>query len=248
VSYRNVVFLAVSVLMAALFARLGVWQLHRLGERRARNALVTARLATPPVALAALPRDTAMAHFRRAHLAGTLDFDHEVVLVNRIRDGAPGVHLVTPLRPDTGTWGGGGGDTAVLVDRGWVYAPDGASVDRARWREPSRFDGTGYVQEFTAGRGSPAAVPSHPERLRWLDPDAVSHNAGYPIARYYVVVDVNASKAAPGVPVRVPVPTLDDGPHLSYAIQWFSFAVIALVGALFAVFGRSRRATLPSVS
>lgn len=242
-SYRNGLFLAVSMLMAALFARLGVWQLHRLGERRARNALVMARLATPPVALAALPRDSARAHFRRVHLAGALDFDHEVVLVNRIRDGSPGVHLVTPLRPDAPTWG----DTAVLVDRGWVYAPDGASVDRARWREPPRFDGTGYVQEFAAGRGSPAAVPTHPERLRWLDPDVVSRSAGYPIARYYVVVDVAAPQATPGIPVRVPVPTLDDGPHLSYAIQWFSFAVIAVVGALFAVFGRSRRTTLPSV-
>lgn len=242
-SYRNVVFLAVSMLMAALFARLGMWQLHRLGERRTRNALVMARLATPPVALAALPRDSALAHFRRVHLVGTLDFDHEVVLVNRIRDGSPGVHLVTPLRPDALT----GGDTAVLVDRGWVYAPDGASVDRARWREPSRFEGTGYVQEFAAGRGSPAAVSTHPERLRWLDPDVVSRGAGYPIARYYVVMDVDAPQAAPGIPVRVPAPTLDDGPHLSYAIQWFSFAVIAVAGAFFAVFGRSRRPTLPSV-
>jgi surfeit locus 1 family protein len=242
-SSRNVVFLAVSVLMAALFARLGVWQLHRLGERRARNALVMARLATLPVPLAALPRDSAMAHFRRVHLGGTFDFDQEVVVVNRIRDGSPGVHLVTPLRPDPPTWG----DTAVLVDRGWVYAPDGASIDHARWREPSRFDGTGYVQEFAAGRGSPAGVSTHPERLRWLDPDVVSHRAGYPIGRYYVVADGDGSRAIPGIPVRVPVPTPDDGPHLSYAIQWFSFAVIALVGAVFAVFGRSRPTSLPSV-
>lgn len=241
-SYRNVVFLTVSVLMAALFARLGVWQLHRLGERRARNALVMARLATRPVPLAALPRDSAMAHYRRVHLVGTLDFDHEVVVVNRIRDGSPGVHLVTPLRPDAPTWG----DTAVLVNRGWVYAPDGASVDHARWREPSRFDGMGYVQEFAAGRGSPAAVSTHPERLRWLDPDVVSRRAGYPIGRYYVVADVDAPNATPETPARVPVPTPDDGPHLSYAIQWFSFAVIALVGAFFAVFGRSRSTSLPS--
>jgi cytochrome oxidase assembly protein ShyY1 len=28
----------------------------------------------------------------------------------------------------------------------------------------------------------------------------------------------------------VPLPPLDDGPHLSYAIQWFIFSTIALVG------------------
>jgi surfeit locus 1 family protein len=37
--------------------------------------------------------------------------------------------------------------------------------------------------------------------------------------------------AAPrGLPRRWPGPALDDGPHLSYAIQWFSFAVIIVVG------------------
>jgi surfeit locus 1 family protein len=29
---------------------------------------------------------------------------------------------------------------------------------------------------------------------------------------------------------RLPPPALDEGPHLSYAIQWFSFAAIALIG------------------
>ena len=30
---------------------------------------------------------------------------------------------------------------------------------------------------------------------------------------------------------RLSPPVLDDGPHLSYAIQWFSFATIILVGS-----------------
>jgi cytochrome oxidase assembly protein ShyY1 len=33
---------------------------------------------------------------------------------------------------------------------------------------------------------------------------------------------------------------LDDGPHLSYAIQWFAFATIAVVGAGIVV-ARTRR-------
>ena len=244
-SRRDVVFLGTSVLLAALFARLGVWQLHRLRERRAQNAIVTARLTMPPVFLGALPRDSAAAHFRRVRVVGTLDFAHEVVLINRIRDGAPGVQLVTPLSPDSGDTGARG-DTAVLVDRGWVYAPDGASVDETRWREPPRFEGTGYIEGFAGGRGSAAVTPAHPERLRWLDPRIVARRAGYPIAPYYVVVDAAVSARGPLAPARVPMPTLDDGPHLSYAIQWFSFAVIAVSGALFAVFGRSRHDTLPS--
>ena len=34
------------------------------------------------------------------------------------------------------------------------------------------------------------------------------------------------------LPIPVPLPTLSEGPHLSYAIQWFSFAVVAFVGAV----------------
>lgn len=231
---RNLVFLGAALLMAALFARLGVWQLHRLAERRARNTLVSARLRAAPVRLAVLPRDTALARYRRVHVTGTLDFAHEVVYVGRIRDGSPGVQLVTPLRPDSAPLG----DTLVLVDRGWVYSPDGASVDLARWHEPDHIDATGYVQDFSAVRAYPAQVPGRPGRMRWLDPGVVSRAAGAPVAAYFVVLDPEPAAASPSVPVRLPTPTLDEGPHLSYAIQWFSFAVIAVVGALAAVLAR----------
>jgi hypothetical protein len=35
---------------------------------------------------------------------------------------------------------------------------------------------------------------------------------------------------ASGLPKIVPLPELSEGPHLSYAIQWFSFACVALIG------------------
>jgi cytochrome oxidase assembly protein ShyY1 len=47
------------------------------------------------------------------------------------------------------------------------------------------------------------------------------------VTRYLVSQD----SAADTTPARLAPPALDDGPHLSYAIQWFSFAVIAIVGA-----------------
>jgi cytochrome oxidase assembly protein ShyY1 len=31
--------------------------------------------------------------------------------------------------------------------------------------------------------------------------------------------------------VPVPLPDLSEGPHLSYAIQWFCFAAVAVAGA-----------------
>jgi cytochrome oxidase assembly protein ShyY1 len=32
--------------------------------------------------------------------------------------------------------------------------------------------------------------------------------------------------------VRLTIPALDEGPHQSYAIQWFSFALVAVVGGV----------------
>ncbi len=230
-------FVAISLLMAALFVRLGVWQLHRLHERREHNALVASRLAAQPVALSTLPRDSAQAHYLRVRLSGRYDFSHQIVYVDRIRDGAPGVHLVTPLHPDSGM----GADTAVLVDRGWVYSSDGASIDQVQWNEPEHVAADGYVQEFSTGRGPAVSTPDHPERFRWLDPTAAAHRAGYPLFASYVILESGASQGAARPPVRVPAPALDDGPHLSYAIQWFCFAAIALVGPLLAVYVLPRR-------
>jgi surfeit locus 1 family protein len=50
----------------------------------------------------------------------------------------------------------------------------------------------------------------------------------YPIANYYVVLTDSAQSSR--VPPRVEAAPLDEGPHLLYAIQWFSFAVISIVG------------------
>ncbi|HWZ61243.1 MAG TPA: SURF1 family protein [Gemmatimonadaceae bacterium] len=223
---RNIVFLMCAAVMATLFTRLGFWQLSRLAERRARNALVIQRLAQPPVALAALPRDTAVAHLRRVVLDGRYDYAHEMAWTNLSHDGSPGVHLLTPLRR-------AGTDTAVLVDRGWVYAPDGMTVDRARWREADTVSGIGRVQEIGRPFAEPATRVGHPDEIRWLSPDSVGRWAGYPVAPFYVALDGDTSIAKP---VRTPAPALDEGPHLDYAIQWFSFAAIAIFGTIVAVF------------
>ena len=44
------------------------------------------------------------------------------------------------------------------------------------------------------------------------------------------VIQLEGRDPEGGLPRRWPPPVFDNGPHLSYAIQWFSFALIALVG------------------
>jgi len=213
-------FVAAAVIAAAIFVRLGVWQLHRLSERRALNAIVRARLDSAEVDVSALPHDTSLARFRRVRVTGTPDYEHELIYAARSYNGSPGVNLLTPVRMP-------GRDTAVIVDRGWVYAPDGATVDLAKWHEhDSTF--TGYVEEFPSSGGT--AYADRPRIIGRLGYQAVARALPYPVAPVFVVM-LGDSVIAPDRVARLTVPPLDEGPHMSYAIQWFSFAVVALVGA-----------------
>jgi surfeit locus 1 family protein len=226
---RNVLAAAFAIATALVFSRLGVWQLQRLHERRARNEALATRLHTPALPLSQLPADSAGAHWRRALVIGSYDFDHQIVLSGRSHDGSPGVQILTPLHPASG-------GAAVLVNRGWVYSPDAASVDLTKWDEPPHASVVGYVEDFVQdGRGE-ARLPSHPNAWRRLDASKIGAAFPFPIAPYYVVaLDSMATYRTEhgltsNTPVRLELPVMDDGPHMNYAIQWFTFAVVALVG------------------
>lgn len=96
---------------------------------------------------------------------------------------------------------------AVLVDRGWVPSADAFHVDHAAYREPDSAIVEGIAFVPPRGRGD-------------VDP------AGF----LPFVLQLVTPEPGRGLPRRWPAPAFDNGPHLSYAIQWFSFAVIALVG------------------
>ena len=231
---RAIAFLVLALAGATTFARLGFWQLARLRERQAANAAVAGRLDLAPVAWTDLPADTASARFRRVRVTGAWDYDHELVLTARTRSGAPGVNLITPLQPD-------GGGTALLVNRGWVYAADGMTVDRPTWREEGPATVEGYVDTFPRGSG-PAFLASGERVLRRLARDSVAARLPYPIAPVVVVQQLSRNAGDTiAHPFRVTPPRLDEGSHRSYALQWFAFAGITIVGAG-VVLQRERRA------
>ena len=225
-SRRTLIFCALAIGAATLFVRLGLWQLSRLHERRARNALIAAQRLDAPVEFGALPRDTGAAHYRAAHVEGRYDYDHEVVLASRTYQGSPGVELFTPVRT-------AGSDTAVLVDRGWVYSPDGASVNLARWREGDSARVDGYVETYAPDDGVTASAFG-PRVVRRTSRSEIAAKVPYPVAPYFLIATTDS--AGRDHPARRMLPVLDEGPHRGYAIQWFSFALIAIGGAAAVVF------------
>lgn len=217
--------------------QLGFWQLERLRERREANAQVMARLAEAPVPVERLPRNSTV-RFRRATTSGTYDFSNEFVQTTRARNGAPGVHIITPLRRP-------GTDTALLVNRGWAYTPDGMRVDLNVFREDSNTIVDGFVDEFSTAAG-PVSTPSVERAVRRLDRDSIAARLPYPIANAILVQQKDSGEFVAvdrGTPVRIDPPRLDEGPHRSYAIQWFGFALVGIAGsAVVLLRDRKRRA------
>jgi surfeit locus 1 family protein len=214
-------FILFAVAISLGCIRLGFWQLSRLGERRARNVAIAERLAAPPTSLEEALRDTARARYRRVQLRGRFDYQHERFLTGRGRDGAPGVHLLTPLlRP--------GSETPVLIVRGWVYSPDGMHIDLGRWHEGDSVALEGFVDDVTSGRG-PVTPRGLDRGVRRLDFDTLRASMPYSLMPKLVVQTSDSAERADR-PARLHGPALDEGPHKGYAIQWFAFAAIGLIG------------------
>lgn len=213
--------IVVTMVLALACLRLGFWQLDRLDKRRTWNAHLEQRLLAAPISIRALPADSAAGHYRRVSAHGRLDFDRQVALATRSFQGSPGVHLLTPLRLADGA--------TVMVNRGWVYAPDAMTIDAGKWREREgdTVTVTGYAETWSGRETVPVA-----DRLRVvraLDSSAVARLVGAPVLTYYIAQTSDSARGA-ARPVRLSEPVLSDGSHRSYAIQWFSFALVAVVG------------------
>ena len=198
---RSWIPLLAAVVIAAICVRLGLWQLDRLEQRKARNAAIEGAFREPPIPAERALNDS-MSRFRRIIASGRWDYSRETTVSGRTHNGSPGVHIVTPLMVE---------DTIdILVNRGWVYSPDARTADLSRWHEGDRGELVGYVDEL-------------PSSIR---------GSGRPPLYVVALADSGPPSAeAAGRPVRLPVPAFGDrGPHLNYAVQWFSFAAIALIG------------------
>ncbi len=234
---RHTWFIVIAAAAALGMVRLGVWQLSRLGERRLFNAQLRSRLDSATVRPDQLPRDTARVRYRRVRLDGVYDTEREMALISRTRNGSPGVYLVTPLRPQ-------GQDTAILVVRGWVYSANAKDVvNQARWQQSAVANIDGFADTYAIGNPGTVLEEGKGRAIRRLDLDSLAKALPYPIRPWYVMLLRDPAAAIDSaVPVAFVRPSVDDeANHKSYAVQWFSFALITVLGTI--AYVRSDRAS-----
>ena len=215
-SARRVLFVVTVLAVAATAIGLGRWQLRRLAARRASNAILHAARERLPLALdGATPIDSG----RRLVAQGSFDARDQILLRGRVQDDSPGLQVVTPfvLADRTVLW----------VLRGFVGSPDAVTPpDPIATPEPGVVTITGLALAIPI-TGDSGAPLRHHGVTTWKRLDRATVERRRPGSLpVYLLLAGNAS--GPGRLATSPPPELDDGPHLSYAIQWFGIALAVL--------------------
>ena len=212
-----------TVVGIALFVRLGFWQLHRADEKHAliaayeAGARSTADLTTTNVG--SLPR------YQHVRARGHYDPAHQILLDNMPSEhGQAGFRVVTPFELEQGGW--------VLVDRGWIAMGvtrtdlPNIAVGSASRTVTGRLDGLPRAGIELAGAAADANA--HWPRIMSFPPHgAVERALGHPLHTGLILLDADQPEGYE----RAWHAHFNVGAdrHIAYAVQWFAFAVTALV-------------------
>ena len=209
--------------MVVLMVNLGFWQLRRLDDRRADNAEIAAAMSQAPFDIAAhLDRRGLPPEYTAVAATGTYVADAEVRIGNRSSGGQPGFWLATPLELEDGR--------AVAVVRGWVPRRSLSGQDD---RSPAPPQGEVIVAGLafdSVGGGRVAEVaPGETPEISRMDLARFAEVSGVDVEDVWIRLRAQSPSQPDGLPVPVPDPDLGEGPHLSYAFQWFFFSAGAVV-------------------
>ncbi|MDA8108825.1 MAG: SURF1 family protein [Betaproteobacteria bacterium] len=213
----------------AAFIALGNWQNHRAEEKRALQAQFEAALRAPAVELPPVPAAPADYVQRRVAARGEFLPKYTVLLEDKIYHGRVGYQVVTPLCQS-------GANICVLVNRGWVAAPERRD-ELPDVRTPS---GAQRVEGLALARFPRALDPSgrRPTGRRWINVRVKDFEAWSGLALQPIVME-QLSPADDGLIRDWPRPDLHIEMNESYALQWYSFAALAVV--LFVALSMRRR-------
>lgn len=227
-------WLAASLLVIAalgVLVRLGIWQIDRLHQRREFNARVLAQIEAPALQLTgeAFEEDLAGMEYRSVVVEGVYEPAYQVALINQAYQNQYGAHLLTPLRIR-------GSDQTIVIDRGWIPAEEALSGAWEQFDEPGLVKVSGVIRlpqsKPDYGRlADPTPIPGQAPLKVWnlANLSQMARQMPGPLLDVYIQQSPDPSWLQ--LPYRTePDLDLTEGSHMSYALQWFTFAAILAVG------------------
>lgn len=222
-------YLALATVFAIVCCFLGVWQLNRRAEAWQEIDRIDRNYSSDAVpvgeVLDNLEAFDDSQKWTPVIATGVYLRDEEILVRNRPFNGRPGFEVLTPLLMENGN--------VFIVDRGWVPPGDAQDVPD-------------YIPEAPSGTVSvearlKAAEPSIPGRsapegqVATVELSLVAEMLDRPTHTGAYGLLVSEEPSLGERPAAAIKPARDEGPHLSYALQWFVFAIFGFLGFAYAV-------------
>lgn len=217
-------YFVVAVIVAVACAALGNWQMNR------RNAVVAniTKIQMNYSGTIVDYRDVAQnfdsldlsKEWTQVRMKGSYRTEDQRIVRNRPLNGGPGYEVLVPFTLENG-------DT-VIIDRGWL--PIGYEVPGYPDSVPQPVEGEITVvarlkpPEPRLDRDAPEG------QLASIELNDYAASLPYPIKTGAYGQLAGETPAAASNPVPFPPPSVDEGSHLSYSLQWLAFGVLAFVG------------------
>jgi surfeit locus 1 family protein len=216
------IFTVLTIVLCVAFFKLGRWQWNK-GELRQAEYDRFAAGAERVIPLGSRGVDQ-VPRFQKISLVGHLDPDHQFLLDNRSYQGRAGFEVLTPLQRPNGR--------IVLIDRGWVpfsglreRLPGVALKSRDTVTLVGRMDNL-PSPGLASGRAAPNPQGAWPKVTAFPSMSQLSAALGVALEPEIVLLD---PKEEDGYVRDWHPPGMEPIRHWSYAVQWWSFAVVLFV-------------------
>mgnify|MGYP001174110157 CR=1 FL=1 len=222
-------YVALTVVFAVACGLLSWWQWNRRAEAVERIDRIEANYDAAPVPLNDLVPEVddpaRAAEWHPVELRGAYLADEQLLVRNRPRNGLAGYEVLVPLLLEDGR--------VFVVDRGWIPAGDDPEAPASVPAPPA--GDVVVVARLRAGEPEIAGRTAPAGQLATIHLPTVAAALDAPVytGMYGLVVSEDPGVAESPLPNFRP--SLDEGSHLSYALQWIAFGVLAFVGLAWAV-------------
>jgi cytochrome oxidase assembly protein ShyY1 len=201
-------------------ANLGFWQLNRLDQKREFNSVLQSHSSTPIQTLDKVVPDKwnkESSEWMRVTITGSYDPSKAVTIINRSQDGTAGYNSVVPFTSLN--------QRTILVNRGFVplvmeppIAPTGEIEIVGYLRASQARSALGPIDSKEAGN----------TEFQRFDIPLIAAHVGKTIEPMFLQLIEESPADTSQWPAKVAPPPLDEGTHMSYAMQWFFFCLVAL--------------------
>lgn len=206
---------------------LASWQIERRSEAVSKIERVASNYDLEKVSfeeVSSLSGDSVVAYeWRKVELSGSYVADDTLLVRNRAIAGQPGFVQLVPFFLETGE--------TVLVERGWIAADSDLNPSNTFLPSESVKSLVARVRlgETIPNRESPTG------QLTSINLPEIEKIFSFVVEKDFYLRMVSESPSESSYPQPLSRPVLDEGNHLSYAVQWIIFAVMGFFGLFWAI-------------